>query len=510
MKLGTMARGTGTLALSAVLAAGGFAQKTTVSDAEVQATLLKAFAADTRLATEPISTSTAFGNVTLSGAVSTDAERDAADKIASTTKGVRKVIDQLRVGEAAVATARTAATSASTQQADAQGGVDDGSAQPTTGAVSDAELEAQQYGIQRQPGGGASSGAPNGSASQAAVQNASPQEGAPAGVAPNGGGLPQSRSLEDGAPTASYPQAGVPESGSDGYSGGQGQGYPQRNGPDASRANAQDGPQNNSPRQGRLYRRDYERQLAERNGTAVTGASAVGYGQRGGQPVTIPNGTVLNVRINRWISSGDAEPGSTFTAIVATDVTAGGLIAIPRGATVAGNVVDAQGAGALKGRGSLTLQLTALTLGGRTVPLASDPFTVNGRDKAAQSVGSTIVGGALGAIIGGAVGGGAGAAIGAGLGGAAGLGTSAASGGGQAVLPSEALLHFRLVQPADVTTVSEAEMQRLGQYAGPARPVRPAPYGPYAYPGAYPYPGPYGPYPAYFYGRPYFRGGYFY
>ena len=170
-------------------------------------------------------------------------------------------------------------------------------------------------------------------------------------------------------------------------------------------------------------------------------------------------------------------------------------------------MIDAKGAGALKGRGSLTLQLTALELGGQRIPLQTEPFTVNGHDKAAQSINSTIIGAGVGALLGAAIGRGTGAAIGAGVGGAAGLGTSAASGGGQANLPPEALLHFRLNTPTEVTTVSEAEMQRLGGYAGPANAYRGAP-APYARPyppvtvgiGVSPYP----------YYRGYYRGGYYY
>ncbi len=228
-------------------------------------------------------------------------------------------------------------------------------------------------------------------------------------------------------------------------------------------------------------------------------------GQPGGTLATVPGGTVLSVRMNRWLSSENATPGSQFTALVNNDVIADGQIAIPRGATVDGTVIDAKGAGVLKGRGELTLQLNALELGGQRYPLQSDPFTVNGRDKAAQSVTSTALGAGVGALLGAAIGRGTGAAIGAGVGGAAGLGASAASNTGQANLPPEALLRFRLTSPLPVTTVSEAEMQRLGGYAGPASAYRGPGPGPYArpYPGAYVAPYPY-------YGRYYYRGGYYY
>jgi hypothetical protein len=68
----------------------------------------------------------------------------------------------------------------------------------------------------------------------------------------------------------------------------------------------------------------------------------------------------------------------------------------------------------------------------------------------------------MGALIGAVAGGGVGAAVGAGVGSVAGLGVSSVSGKGEAVLPSEAIISFHLTQPADVTTVSQAELNRLG------------------------------------------------
>ena len=99
----------GTLAMAAVLASGAAsAQKVQMSDAQVEATVLKAMAADASLTSQPIQSSTAFGVVTLTGAVSTDASRDRAEQIASRTEGVKKVVDQLSVGPQAVASANSA------------------------------------------------------------------------------------------------------------------------------------------------------------------------------------------------------------------------------------------------------------------------------------------------------------------------------------------------------------------------------------------------------------------
>jgi hypothetical protein len=224
-------------------------------------------------------------------------------------------------------------------------------------------------------------------------------------------------------------------------------------------------------------------------------------GQQAGETVTIPSGALVRVRINQSLDSGRTQPGAAFDGVVVNDVVADGAVAIPRGATIQGTVVDAKKSGALSGRGELSLALTQVTLGGRSYPVVSDVWGHHSGDKTTETVNKTVIGGAIGALIGAAADGGQGAAIGAGVGGALGLGSSAASGNGQVYVPSEGLLTFHLAQPATVVTVSQQEMDRLAQGAGPVpgqpQPLRrryPTPvYGPVYY-RAYP-PYPYSPYP---------------
>jgi hypothetical protein len=84
--------------------------------------------------------------------------------------------------------------------------------------------------------------------------------------------------------------------------------------------------------------------------------------------VTIPAGALVRMRINQTLDSAHAKPGEHFDGIVVNDVVAGGAVAIPRGAAVQGTVVDAKKSGAVAGRGELSLQLTQVTLGGKTYP----------------------------------------------------------------------------------------------------------------------------------------------
>jgi len=229
------------------------------------------------------------------------------------------------------------------------------------------------------------------------------------------------------------------------------------------------------------------------------------YAQR---PVTLPAGTLLQVRTAQAIDTKKAVEGTPVQFTVIRDVTLGGVLAIPRGATVNGVVTEVRHAGQLSGSSELALSLTSLDLGGQSYPLASDQFKVKGPDKTGRTVGNALGGALLGAIIGGAVGRGGGAAIGAGAGAVAGTAASAATPGPNVWIPSEALVVFHLQSPVTVAPVSAQEAARLAQGLYPGGPTLyrrgpyPAPYGYYA--------GPYYAYPPVYY-RPYYMvGGVYY
>lgn len=221
--------------------------------------------------------------------------------------------------------------------------------------------------------------------------------------------------------------------------------------------------------------------------------------QEPGQAVTLPAGAYLRVRINQAMDSRHTQPGAVFDGVVINDIVLGGMVAVPRGAMVQGQVVATNPAGDLKGGGALALQLTQITLEAHTYPLATEPWSHLGYSKTRQTVGTTVGLGAVGAMIGAVAGGGPGALLGAGIGGVAGLGVSSASHSGDAAMPSEAIVNFRLSQQTAINTVSQAELERLAATMppsdGPSGPPQirrraypPSPYGPVAYPYGYPAP----------------------
>jgi len=218
-------------------------------------------------------------------------------------------------------------------------------------------------------------------------------------------------------------------------------------------------------------------------------------------PVTIPQGTLLQLRTSEPVGSKRAKDGEPVQFTVIQDVSFGGVLAIPRGATVHGVVAEVkkEHAGELGGSSELVLTLTSLDLGGQSYPMDTDGFKVKGPNKAGQTVGNGIGGAIVGAIIGGALGRGEGAAIGAGAGAAAGVGASAASSGPNVWIPAEALVTFHLKTPLTVNPVSAQEAARLAQGLYPG--------GPNLYRrGYYPYGSPYvAGYPYYGYPPVYYR-----
>jgi hypothetical protein len=224
-------------------------------------------------------------------------------------------------------------------------------------------------------------------------------------------------------------------------------------------------------------------------------------------PVTIPQGTLLQLRTSEAVGSKRAKDGEPVQFTVIQDVAFGGVLAIPRGATVHGVVSEVKkvGSGDLAGSSSLALTLTSLDLGGQNYPIETDAFKVKGPNKAGQTVGNGLGGAIVGAIIGGALGRGEGAAIGAGAGAAAGVGASAASSGPNVWIPAEALVSFHLKTPLTVTPVNAQEAARLAQGLYPGGPnLYRRGYYPYGSPyyGGYPYYG----YPPVYY-RPYYMVG---
>ncbi len=165
----------------------------------------------------------------------------------------------------------------------------------------------------------------------------------------------------------------------------------------------------------------------------------------------IPAGTQLTVRLNDSLDSEKNQTGDTFHATLSAPIVLEDQTAIPSGADVTGHVVDVKSAGRFAGNSALTLELTSLSVNGKTYNIQTNQWSRQGKGEGKNTAVKAGGGAALGAIIGGLAGGGKGAAIGAGAGAGAGTGVAATKIGEQIKLAPEATLSFLLINPVTVT-----------------------------------------------------------
>jgi hypothetical protein len=454
------------------------------SDGQIEMDVVHALDGSQALKNDLITAATIQSEVTLSGTVSSDSSKQLAESIVKSVPGVRQVHNNLKVGNPADdANAQGAAASdpANDDMADAQAAPSQSSPNPpydqdpTYGDNAD---RGQPPSINQAPppdwGNGQNQGqqqppayGQNYPQRPAYGQNYPPQQQPYPGQQPHGGGSYPQQSQQD-----QYGEPGPPPPPPPGYGQnapvyGQRPGYGQAPPP----------PRYNIPR----------------------------------GPVVIPQGTMVQLRTSEAVNSKHARGGEPIQFTVIQDVTVGGVLAIPRGATVHGVIADVKrpDPGALTGSNELALELTSLDLMGQSYPLQSDLFRVKGPGKGGRSAGNVVGGALIGAIIGGAVGGGTGAAVGAVAGGGTGAAVSGATSGPGVWIPAEALVTFHLASPVTVDPVTQEEAIRLAQGLYPG--------GPQLYQRrAYAYPRPYRPYPyAAYYGPVYYRpyymvGGYYY
>jgi len=166
--------------------------------------------------------------------------------------------------------------------------------------------------------------------------------------------------------------------------------------------------------------------------------------------VTLASGETIPVRITQTLDSGTTQPDTTFSGVVASDIVIDGLVAIPAGTNVSGHVDEVKDATHFKGSSSLTISLTAINRRGEHFTVTSEPYTVTGKGRGANTAEKTGGGAAVGAILGGIFGGGKGAAIGAAAGAGAGAGSNAITRGQQVQIASESVVRFHLTTPMTV------------------------------------------------------------
>jgi hypothetical protein len=160
------------------------------------------------------------------------------------------------------------------------------------------------------------------------------------------------------------------------------------------------------------------------------------------QPVMVPAGSVLTVKLDGPVSSKDPE-GKKFTAKLVGDLTADGKTVAKAGSTVYGQVDKSKQAGRLAGKSELKFSLSGIDMNGKIQPIVTTNYSETGKGEFRKTARNTAVGGLVGNAIDDDGGAGKGAAVGAGV--------SLIKKGDAVTAPAGMLLEFRLSQPFQAT-----------------------------------------------------------
>jgi len=184
-------------------------------------------------------------------------------------------------------------------------------------------------------------------------------------------------------------------------------------------------------------------------GSALKAEAPLAAGQAAPEPVVIPAGKQLSVRLLEAISSKTASSGQSFEAELSAPVVVNGRTVLPGGSAVRGRVASAKPSGRLTDPGFLQLTLAAVrTPGGRWVEIRTTSVSAKGESHKKRNVALIGGGSGVGAVIGAIAGGGKGAAIGAASGAAAGTAGAYATGKRDVSFSAERKLSFSTVKEA--------------------------------------------------------------
>jgi hypothetical protein len=169
------------------------------------------------------------------------------------------------------------------------------------------------------------------------------------------------------------------------------------------------------------------------------------------QPIVIPAGTRIRVRLGQTLSTKQNQTGDSFSGVVVDPVRVKGQTVIRAGARARGVVTDSKGQGRFKGQAVLAIRLDSVSADGRTYQVRTSHVERVEQGKGKRSAVMTGGGAGVGALIGGLAGGGKGALIGGLVGGGGGAAGSAFTGNKELVIPAESILTFDLQRSLTVT-----------------------------------------------------------
>ena len=166
--------------------------------------------------------------------------------------------------------------------------------------------------------------------------------------------------------------------------------------------------------------------------------------------ITIPSGTTLTLTLKTSVASDSSRVEDAVTAELKNAVTVDGRDVLPAGATAAGVVTAAEGAGRVKGRAHVALRFTSLRAGADQYQVSTEAVSRMAEATKGDDAKKIAIGAGAGAALGAILGGKKGAAQGAAVGGGAGTGVVLATKGDEVSLASGTDVTTRLTAPLTV------------------------------------------------------------
>ena len=166
--------------------------------------------------------------------------------------------------------------------------------------------------------------------------------------------------------------------------------------------------------------------------------------------VTAAVGTSLSLSLITPLSTETAKVETPVTARLRQPIVVDGFTVVPAGATLHGDVIEAERAGRVKGRSRLVIRFAEVVVAGDRDSFRTEALTFEGQASKAKDATKIGAGAGIGALIGGIAGGGSGAAAGAAIGGAAGTGAVLATRGSDVELAEGTELNTALASPYSV------------------------------------------------------------